>query len=415
MKWPEWIRAAFVIARRDYAATVFSKTFLFFLLGPLFPLALGGLFGGIGSQIARGDEQAPRIAVVADMEDYQKLADAQARISPVIPRIARIDMIRVEPEGNPMAQREALLAGSAGDVIGVLEGAMGDDPHFIGGTGGDNSSVKQLALFIEEARQADAAAPPVTKLRLTQQQRVAASIDTVRKLLARAGQMLIFVLTLLLATMLMSQMLEEKGNKVIEVLAAAVPIDSIFVGKLFAMLAISLTGILVWFAVGMGIFAYLYEPSSGVNLIGAGPAVGWGLYLVLVPVYFAMSYLLVGAFFLGIGAQASTAREVQIMSMPMTMFQVVLLLIAFSGVGRPGSWQALAAAIFPLSSPFAMIGRAAEEAAIWPHLAALVWQAIWVAIILKLAAKLFKKSVLKSGKPWRWWKRRSGETAAQST
>ena len=45
--------------------------------------------------------------------------------------------------------------------------------------------------------------------------------------------------------MLLSQLIEEKSNKVIEILAAAVPIDSIFLGKLFAMLAMSLVGIIV--------------------------------------------------------------------------------------------------------------------------------------------------------------------------
>ena len=43
MKLPETIRAAFVIARRDFTATVLSKTFLLFLLGPLFPILLGML------------------------------------------------------------------------------------------------------------------------------------------------------------------------------------------------------------------------------------------------------------------------------------------------------------------------------------------------------------------------------------
>ena len=45
-----FIRSAWVIARRDFTATVLSKTFLFFLLGPLFPLLFGGVFGGIGAQ-----------------------------------------------------------------------------------------------------------------------------------------------------------------------------------------------------------------------------------------------------------------------------------------------------------------------------------------------------------------------------
>ena len=39
------MRAMFVIARRDYVATVWSRTFLLFLSGPLFPILFGALFG----------------------------------------------------------------------------------------------------------------------------------------------------------------------------------------------------------------------------------------------------------------------------------------------------------------------------------------------------------------------------------
>lgn len=402
----ELARAAFVIARRDYSATVLSKTFLFFLIGPLFPLLLGGMFGGLGNQIARGDEQAPRVAVIADASEFAELQAAQQRVVPVIPRLAQVELIPATPADDPEAQKQQLLDGASGDIIGVLEQPFGDRPHFTGGVGGQDGTVKQLALFIELAQQARGAEPPKTQLYLTQQARVATSLESSRKLISRSGQMLLFILTLLLSTMLLSQMLEEKGNKVIEVLAAAVPVDAIFVGKLFAMLAISLTGIAVWLAVALGLTALVWDPAQSSPALFAGPAVGWGTYLVLLPIYFSMSYLLIGAAFLGIGAQASTVREVQTLSMPVTMFQVVLLMIAFSGVGRPDSWQAIAAAVFPLSSPFAMIGRAAEQDMLWIHGAALLWQAIWVALILHFAAKLFRRSVLKSGKPFRWpWQR----------
>ena len=62
--------------------------------------------------------------------------------------------------------------------------------------------------------------------------------------------MILFFLTLLLAGMLLSQLIEEKSNKIIEVIAAAVPIDAMFVGKLFAMLAASIVGIVVWIGAG---------------------------------------------------------------------------------------------------------------------------------------------------------------------
>ena len=54
MSLPETLRAAFVIARRDFVATVFSKTFLLFLIGPLFPILMAVMFGGIGDRIDAG-------------------------------------------------------------------------------------------------------------------------------------------------------------------------------------------------------------------------------------------------------------------------------------------------------------------------------------------------------------------------
>jgi ABC-2 type transport system permease protein len=99
---------------------------------------------------------------------------------------------------------------------------------------------------------------------------------------------------------------------------------------------------------------------------------------------------------------------VQTLSMPVTMAQVMIFGLASLAVGKPDGREAIAAAIFPLSSPYAMIARAAEQDALWPHFVALAWQAIWVALILKFAANLFRSSVLKSGPSRRWpWQRKT--------
>jgi ABC-2 type transport system permease protein len=138
------------------------------------------------------------------------------------------------------------------------------------------------------------------------------------------------------------------------------------------------------------------------------PAVGWPAFLTLAILYFGMNYLLLGAAFLTIGAQASTVREVQTMSMPVTFAQVLIFGFAATVIGAPDSTEGLAAAIFPLSSPMAMIARAAELPELWPHLVAILWQVVWVALILRIGSRMFRKTVLKSGpraKRWRWWPR----------
>jgi ABC-2 type transport system permease protein len=85
------------------------------------------------------------------------------------------------------------------------------------------------------------------------------------------------------------------------------------------------------------------------------------------------------------------------MSMPVTMMQVLLLLFASLAVGSPGTWIEWAAMAFPFSSPYAMLARAAQEGALWPHGLALLWQLVWVVLSIRLGAALFRKRVMKSG------------------
>ena len=392
---PEWLRAAFVIGRRDYVATVFSKTFFFFLFGPLFPILLGGVFGGVGSQIADSQEN-PRVAIIAVEQEFDAIMEARDRLIELVPASQRAELVRFDPEPDQAALRTRLLSGEEGFFVGVLDEPFGAEPKFYGSVGERDATQRQLVYFLSEAKQANLADPVPVKIDYERERgRSVTSAETQRKQLARGGQLALFFITLLLATMLLSQMLEEKSNKVIEVLAAAVPVTSIFVGKLFAMLAISLTGLIIWVGIGLAGFLALAGDGSTAALF-TGPAIGWPMFLVLMLVYFAMSYLLIGAFFLGIGAQASTARDVQIMSMPMTFLQVALVMLAFVGGSQPDSIWAWAAILFPLSSPFAMAGIAAQESSLWPHVLGILYQAVWVVLILRVSTIFFKRSVLKS-------------------
>ena len=398
------IRSAFVIARRDFTATVISKTFLLFLLGPLFPLIVGVGFGGLGAQAGRNATPAT-VAVVGPQDEFDLLSQARVRLSGLAGPDQPLVMLRqVDPAGDPARQRQRLLASEKSPVLGVLEGGL-MAPRFTGAVSADGNTVRQVRLFVSEAQQARILPTWVERgveVRLTKSS--AGSVAFSREITARIGQTLLFVLTILLAGMLLSQLIEEKSSKVIEVLAAAIPVESIFIGKLFAMLAMAWVGILVWTSVGAVAIATVFP--GGLAALPA-PAVGWPMFIALGVIYFSMSYLLIGSMFLGIGSQASTVREVQTLSMPVTMVQIMIFALATLGVGQPDSASAIAGAVFPLSSPLAMIGRAAELPALLPHLAALAWQILWVALILRLSARLFRRSVLKSGPAFRWpWQRR---------
>lgn len=390
------IRAALVIARRDYVATVFSKTFLLFLLFPLLPLVAGGGFGALGATQDRAALH-PTVAVVAGPEDVAALGHAAVRLRARMGEDALPSLRPVPPAKAEAAQVRALLADPKRRVMAVMTGGLAA-PVLTGPRGSIRSVRRDVGLIVDEARQARAlgvAMPPAVVVGERPVDNAAGADAAGRTLIARGAQVLLMFLTMVLAGMLLSTLVEEKSSKVIEVLAAAVPVDAIFLGKLFAMLAMSFTFLAVW---GVTAGLVLGAAATAVPLGGVpAPAVGWPMFGLLGVLYFTMLFLLLGALFLGIGGQASTAREVQMMSLPVTMGQLGVLAFATVAVATPDAPLGIAAAVFPWSSPFAMIARAAQVPALWPHLLALAWQALWIALVIRFTAGMFRRSVLKSG------------------
>ena len=394
-------QAAYVIARRDFVAILFSRAFIFFLLGPLFPVMVGGLAGGIGSEVQQ-QASSSAIGVAMSAPDNAAMLAAHERLAdelgPVMP-----DMIAV-PQADAGVDARTLLETRKGDYAAIVSGTPA--APVLTGT---EQQVERLSGRVALVAAGAASAAPQTFPDVTPQV-VASSgasekADRVRT--AQAGQLLLFLLIMLLAGMVLSNLVEEKGNKIIEVLAAAIPMDAVFLGKLFAMLAVSFVGILVWGSAGA-----LAVASGAVEVGGlTEPAVGWPLFALLGVVYFAMGYLLLGSLFLTIGAMASTVREVQTLSMPVTMLQLLVFFFASYALAKPGSWQEMAASFFPLSSPFAMLARAATEPAIWTHVLALAWQVLFVALLVKGGATLFRRRVMQSGpqgaKKRRWFSKRT--------
>lgn len=382
----ERLRAAWVIARRDFVAVVFSKSFIFFLVGPLFPLVIGFVAGSIGASVQR-DLDRPVVGVALPAHEGDRLVmarDAMAERVGGLPEFVVLDRLR---PGERFDARAILRNGRIAAVVGGTLAA----PVLTGTRERVGELRGPLALLAAQAQSGAALHYPAVAVDLLATS--AARERDGRVLTAQAGQVLLFLLTMLLAGMVLSNLVEEKANKIIEVLAASIPMDALFLGKLFAMLGVSLAGIAVW-GTGYGVLVL-----AGVKSIPvlAAPAVGWPLFLVLGFLYFAMAYLLLGSIFLAIGGMANTVREVQTLSMPATMMQLVVFFLASYAMARPGSTVELVSTVFPVSSPYTMLAHAARDAALWPHAVALAWQALCVVLMIRFGAQLFRRTVMKSG------------------
>jgi ABC-2 type transport system permease protein len=389
--------AARIIARRDYFATVVSRTFLLFLLGPLLPILFSIAYIAFAGHVGPDDPARPMVALAMDRSGTLAVIDAAARIEHQVDG----DLPMLSP-ADPRHPSQAL---ADRNVAAVLSGTL-DRPVIEGAPGPVKEVTSGLRLILDDARRqaalshAGIVTEPVQPILRTvaPPPRKPGKSDGNERAVARTGQTVLFVLTLMLANMLLWNLVEEKSNKVMEVLAAAVPVRAIFVGKLIGMLAISLTAVFAWAGTAvLAIFAAQHFGALPPDLVLPAPAIGLPAYALLMLFYFIASYLLFGGVLLGVGAQLSSMREIQSVTLPATMIQLVLFVLASSVVGHPDSPVALGAAIFPLTSPLVMIARAGELPALWPHLLALAWQAAWIALIIAFAAERFRRGVLQSG------------------
>ena len=392
--------AAWVIARRDFIATVYSRSFILFLIVPVIIFGAASLVG-YAADVNQGTAGQPAVAVASDRATVEALTQARNRLAG-----ANLDralpMLRpVAPAEDVAIQARRLLADEQGGFSAVFTGTL-ERPVMTGPNKVDESVGRRMQLIVDEARQAaalNAAGVDLPELRIERvvTAQAAGNLQMIRRSIAQSGQLLIFMFTVLLATLLLSNLAEEKSNKVIEVLAAAVPLDAVFLGKLIAMLGVSLVGISLWggmFALG---YAFFQALQNWVTLPEVAPAVGWPVFALLVLVYYSVNYMLLGALFLGIGGQASNIREIQTLSMPVTLLQVFVFVLAMAAVGRTSGIAMWVAYILPFSSPLAMVAFAAQYEALWPHLIALLWQGLWIVLIIRIASRLFRLTVLKSG------------------
>lgn len=382
----ETIRAAFVIARRDFTAIIFSKSFFFFLLGPLFPIGIAVAAGGLGAQVSQ-DIDNPVIGVALSAEEAETLLAARSRLAENLGARALPDLFVLNDFSGQESDIVAKLH-SEKSLTAILSGTL-SEPVLTGSERDVKRWQGKIALLAETAL----SQPTAIDIKTTYIGQTSSSSERNQLLTAQAGQAILILLTMILAGMVLSNLVEEKTNKIIEILAAAIPMDAIFLGKLFAMLGMALVGITVWSTMGLSV-ALLVGGNWGAL---PSPAVGWPLFCLLLILYFSMAYLLLGSLFLGIGAMATTVREVQTLSMPVTMGQLLVFFLAYSSItklGEPVEWFAV---LFPFSSPFAMIARAAQMDNIWQHGLALIWQAIFTIIIIRFSVMLFRRNVMKSG------------------
>lgn len=197
---------------------------------------------------------------------------------------------------------------------------------------------------------------------------------------------------------LLSNTIEEKSNRIIEVLLASVTAGELMMGKLVGIGFAGLTTIAVWL-LSFYLFITLYNSSETelisqiLEVVLSSDLIPWFVF------YYFAGYALYSGVFLAIGSLCNTLKEAQAMMTPMIMIQVIPLATMFFIVLDPNNTLVRIMSWFPLFTPYVMMNRAAANPPLVDVIGTTVVLIASIVLVLWMSGKIFKHGVLRTGQP----------------
>lgn len=196
---------------------------------------------------------------------------------------------------------------------------------------------------------------------------------------------LFYIAAIMFGVTLASSVVEEKQSRIVEIIAAAIPVRQLLIGKVLGNSLIALVQIIVYAAIGLVGLSF----TSFGNLLPSvtGPI----LWFVL---FFAVGFLAIACLYAATGALASRTEDLQSTSMPVTMFLVVVFLGALLLTGQ---WQTIGSFVPPLSAILMPTRMLQGGVAPWEPLVALVGLLAFSATALWVGERIYRRSLLQTG------------------
>ncbi len=220
---------------------------------------------------------------------------------------------------------------------------------------------------------------------------------------------LLWVAIFTVSQMLLNNTIEEKSNRIIEVLLSSVTARELMWGKLFGIAAVGLTMVAAWI---VSFFAILVShKSQETQMINQVLEVLQTSNLIpYFVVYFLFGFLFYAGIFLSIGSICNTLKEAQNFMGPIMMVMMVPLVTMFFIPKDPNGTLATVLSWIPLYTPFVMMNRTAADPPLFDQVGTIVLMIVSTAVMLWLSAKIFRTGILRSGQPprlvevFRWLK-----------
>ncbi|MDR2868214.1 MAG: ABC transporter permease [Bacteroidales bacterium] len=261
---------------------------------------------------------------------------------------------------------------------------------------------------------------------------------------------IIYFFIFMFASQILRSVLEEKTNRIVEILISSIKPMQLLMGKVIGVALVGLTQFLLWiilaFVLLLGIGAALpqyFTPDNVMEMVSSTPAIDqnsttmmptdesiaqampqgnilqtisdyipFSLTTLLLSFvfYFLMGYLLYSALFAAVGSAVDNEADSQQFTLPVTIPLIFTISMVFPIADAPNSSLAFWLSMIPFTSPVAMLVRIPSGVPLWELLLSMAILLAFFFLVIWAAAKIYRIGILMYGKKigykdlWKWLK-----------
>lgn len=233
----------------------------------------------------------------------------------------------------------------------------------------------------------------------------------------------LFIIIIMYGSQVMRSVMEEKINRIVEVLISSVKPFELMMGKVMGVGLVGLTQIGVWvllipilFIAGTFFFGIDMESLNTINtqvpanemlnekdkiiqILAELKSFNWWKIIPLTLYYFFLGYFAYSALFAAVGsAVGEDINEAQSLTLPIMMPLIFAVYIGFSAVQAPDSSLAVYSSMIPLLSSIVMPVRLPFDPPLWQIITSMVLLLVFTIFLVWMAGRIYRVGILMYGK-----------------
>lgn len=228
-------------------------------------------------------------------------------------------------------------------------------------------------------------------------------------ILGTATMFILYMFIILYGQMVMTSIIEEKNNRVLELVVSSVKPTDLMLGKLLGIGLVAITQILIWAVLLIACSLWLMPSmisavaSTGdASLTQAMSTLGNPAYMATLFIYMVIfligGYLFYSSIYAAIGSAVDNIQDASQLQSIAIVPIVLALVVSMSVVNDPNSQLALWTSMIPFTSPMVMMARLPFGIPAWQPIVSLVFLVVSLLAMIWISAKIYRVGIFMYGK-----------------